>query len=983
MLRRVIVLTLMLTPYFTGLAPQSAVAGDQDNVRDHRHFFSRGGFRDVTLSAVSEFRVELTEGDVVTFETTGLSYRSDPVLHLLSSRRGPEVAVDDNSGEGKNARIVYDVPESGQYMLIVRSRTNQTDGKGNLLMNSEVWQSDVEFGGWHADLSNLRANEEIVTVRQPNGAASPQVLYMLKEDGLGIETNRQRSSGGVAGGTAYRLDSDVGNRSFIAGVSNSEAAGDARLIRNDAGLSGHDPDGDRLGSELEDALGTCSNLTDRVAGSDRVEFDCSLAAAPRDTDGDGISDGLEVLGDTITYERDSGVRVHESLPLPLWGADPRHKDLFIEVDFQMREPNEASERLTPAVAREFAAYYEDTWDEPDQIADAHRAETLRNPDGKRGINVHLDTGVDPEKPEDATTYGDWGGYNAVEPVRDEEGDWKGADPQEAWNDNLSPARLGVFRYLMIYPTGGGQAPTNAFAASGPADNAWVLAHEFGHAMGLGHSGVADSSVPDANCKPNYPSMMNYAFQSSPQIGFSDGRNVLPLNNTALTEWQAVSPDDTAYLDVLEDTYEYYVDREHGHVDWNRDGEIAPEGETVRAYANYRPGGSGCEYTRRNQSYIDGTLSTYSPAMARLDDRLYMFYSLPLFGTLNYVFSSDLDDCPEPDTTPCASWGHPRIAYMDAQGGVDVIRIGEGDDAELLVVTIDRDGTIWERRFWHDSSGNDRRSDARKIATDASATGEPSLAIRGDCYVHLAYRGKDGNVRHNRLTCVDDYQDWRGGELALDQDGDPIEMTEDASPGIGHAYLGTFGWIHGAFAGPDGRLDLYVFNELNGRWEQSDLLDGRPGPIEGRPALAWTSENTITEYQGKFYLAYISTSSNPARHRMVRMVQSYVEVEEQADGSLDQTLKVGLDGPFDNVWLLAHGIDLFFEAGVDSNLRAALPRSSGNDSVDRKLQFRPKADGINDFDMNDHNDWEVLRTGLCKNVVNPGGLVSNPITCPAA
>ena len=32
-------------------------------------------------------------------------------------------------------------------------------------------------------------------------------------------------------------------------------------------------------------------------------------------------------------------------------------------------------------------------------------------------------------------------------------------------------------------------------------------------------------------------------------------------------------------------------------------------------------------------------------------------------------------------------------------------------------------------------------------------------------------------------------------------------------------------------------------------------------------------------------------------------------------------------------------------------------------------------------MTDYNDWEVLRIGLCKNVVNPGGLVNNPIVCP--
>ena len=78
--------------------------------------------------------------------------------------------------------------------------------------------------------------------------------------------------------------------------------------------------------------------------------------------------------------------------------------------------------------------------------------------------------------------------------------------------------------------------------------------------------------------------------------------------------------------------------------------------------------------------------------------------------------------------------------------------------------------------------------------------------------------------------------------------------------------------------------------------------------------------------------------------------SYVRVQEQPDGSLTKSLRVGLEGPFDNVWLHAFGIDLFFEAGRDSNLRAVFSRSSDNPDQEFKIWFRPKADGINDFVM---------------------------------
>ncbi len=41
--------------------------------------------------------------------------------------------------------------------------------------------------------------------------------------------------------------------------------------------------------------------------------------------------------------------------------------------------------------------------------------------------------------------------------------------------------------------------------TGPMNNAWVLAHEFAHAMGLSHSGPPRATGDvDPNCKPNYP-----------------------------------------------------------------------------------------------------------------------------------------------------------------------------------------------------------------------------------------------------------------------------------------------------------------------------------------------------------------------------------------------------------------------------------------------------------------------------------------------
>ncbi|CAN5516379.1 hypothetical protein BH23CHL2_BH23CHL2_05540 [soil metagenome] len=946
------------------------------------------------LTTVSEFQLSLAEGEELTLETANVSEGGNPVLHLIDAQTGREVAVDDDSGPGTAAHITLRPDGPQELIVVVRSRMQETAGTADLLKNGEVWKTGVPFAGWHTAFEGLEPGEQLRSVHRPGGKGSTHRIYVINQRN-DLSITLRAVGGGPNGAAIANLGQDSRMHAVIVGVGSVAAEEQALLLRNDVMDDG---DGDGLGKWLEAALGTCSSLSGFVRGVDGYEFDCSLAADPRDTDGDGISDGLEVFGrlvDNQVVATDStlaGVPAYPGgdvvasfqshLNLPMWGADPRHKDLFIEVDFMQRSPGEMPQKMTPAVARQFAAYYQDTLDNPHPLVDLYRAVSLLNPDGKRGINTHLDIGVAPETPDDATIYGDWGGYNAVPPVQNAEGEWVGDNPHTAWQFNMNEARRGVFRYILAYPGGGGQNPINSFAASGPLNSAWVLAHEFAHAMGLDHGGKPGEFQP--NCKPNYQSLLNYGFQGNPEVGFSDGVGTSALNNTALKEFGAVDPSNTSYLDVLENTYKYFVDREHGHVDWNRDGFIASEGTTVRAYANYKPGGGGCEFTRMNSSMVPDAASTTAPAMARLGDRLYLFYS-PL-GAVFYKYSTDAGNCPQADLSACATWSNHKIAYMDAQGGIDVIKLANNS---LLVVTIDQNGNIWERRLSLDSAGNEIWTDHKQIP-GVAAKSEPSLSEMAYCKSMLAYRGADGQVRYNYLSCADNFANWQGEQLALDQDGNPIPMADYASPGIGRAFLSSPGdaWILGAFAGTDGRLDLYRYNDETSRWAKTDLLEGRPGPIEGRPAMAWVESGGEFDRSGKFYLMYIRHDTRTdvgfrEMNREVRMLTSYVKVDKLADGTLNKTLKVGLEGPFDNIWLYAFGIDLFYEAGIDSNLKSALSIAIDKPEIWAGIQFRPKSDGIADMMMTDHNDWEIMRIGLCKNVVNPGGLISNPITCPTS
>lgn len=924
---------------------------------------------EMKMSVISEYTLDLPAGRLVTFLTTNLSPGSDPVMHLLNID-GNEVAVDDNSGPGASARLVYTPAVTGNYRVVVRARSNTTAGTCNLTKDGTVWQTGVVFAGSQVALQQLRANEALETVKVPNGAQGTHLLYVLKSDGVGIALRGYGN--GTAGAAALNLPVALGNRTAVVGVNRWAVPGAARFIRNDAGLAGHDPDQDGLGSELEDKLGTCSKLTGFVTGPDGVAFDSSLATDPRDTDGDGISDGWEVLG-----RRDAWP--HQALPL--WGADPRHKDLFVEFDFMQTSPGEPEVQMTADTARKFAAYYGDQIDTASPLRQAYRAAVLRNPDGKPGIRAHLDIGVTPTDSGDATIFGDWGGHNVIPPVKNGDGNWVGVDYHDAWKTHLSAARRGIFRHAPAPASPGASNTLNYFSFSAGINDPWGLAHESGHANGLGHSGPAGITGPvDPNCKPNYQSLMNYAYQYAPdQVGFSDGLGTGVLNNASLTEWEAVPPSNTSYLKILRDLFRYYVDETSGHVDWNRDGVFAPAGTKVRAYANYMPGSGGCEFTRYNPVGLGGTSST-SPAITRLGNRTYVFWARS--DGVWYAWSTSPFNCPVPDTTPCGSFTGSGKLALDATQGLDAIRIGTGSQSQILLVGTSASGVLRDVRLSLISAPFvtlENWTAPAVIASGATASGEPSLVRLDVSSAYLAFKGTDGKLRMNRTGDWNSWK-WEGDTVQISSTGAAITLAAHASPSIARAYLPYQPGIpalYGAFASAvDGRLDVWWWNNGTRRWEATAVLESRPGPVRARPAMAWVPTNHSAESPGRFYLVYTADGSG-----MMKWMMSYVKVTKNADGTVTKAEKVGLEGPFDNVWAAAAGVDLLYEDGVDTNLRAVttgIPTDTGLGAV----WMRPKADGIQDFGYLNYNDWQVLRVGICQQVVNPGGTVSNPIKCPA-
>jgi hypothetical protein len=252
----------------------------------------------------------------------------------------------------------------------------------------------------------------------------------------------------------------------------------------------------------------CNHETTLDAGA-RV---CWHLEGSIDSDGDGISDAHEQLG--IDTDGDGAI----DLDLPALGADPLHKDVFLEIDWTADNvPTRAS---VQGLKTAFAAAPID-------------AGGVANPDGQPGIDLHVDTG---SLVEDGLLVGDdFGGGNPLPPsfpVCNLYGDMQG-DYFPARAANFDAAERGsVFHYAILSKrccmTGsdyGMRCSQNSDCADGalctPAGGIGLLGrgelivwnsqtqgaslmHELGHNFGLRHGGDVEQ-----NCKPNYISVMNY------------------------------------------------------------------------------------------------------------------------------------------------------------------------------------------------------------------------------------------------------------------------------------------------------------------------------------------------------------------------------------------------------------------------------------------------------------------------------------------
>jgi len=318
------------------------------------------------------------------------------------------------------------------------------------------------------------------------------------------------------------------------------------------------------------------------------------SGAQEDTDGDGLLDKWETDGVTVRVD---GADVF--VDLPAMGANPLHKDIFVEVDYMAAEPG-----CLPFIDYCFSGHtHEPKYEAMQRIIYSFFLAPVPNPDGKDGINLHVDYG--PRGIMNPVTLEQWGSRSSSNALRHDEvlgaggvGGYKWSEFKAIKKANFSKAREPFFHYAVFAHILGGPSPGTSGLSRGigasdfivtlgkwdqgtgtVTDQAGTFMHELGHNLGLRHSGRTD--LLDTNFKPNYLSVMNYAFQTrglrvgSKDFFFDYSRWELPtLDEDSLDETvglqvaPALSDYGTRYWCAMNDEE---IVNSVSAIDWNCDG----------------------------------------------------------------------------------------------------------------------------------------------------------------------------------------------------------------------------------------------------------------------------------------------------------------------------------------------------------------------------------------------------------------------------
>lgn len=472
--------------------------------------------------------------------------------------------LDDDNGDKSGSAYLFDATTGAQLFKLLPSDGAANDRFGRSLA---ITAGVVAVGAYNDDnsgsvyLFDVSTGAQIFKLLPSDGAANDRFGYSIAIDDSYVAVGAfQDDDNGIDSGSAYLFDALTGTQ-IVKLTPSDGAANDwfaASIAITNAGVA--------VGAHR---------------GNDLDSFSGSAYVFRIDSDGDSLFDDWEING--IPYTDSQGVEQRFVLP----GADPIHKDLYIEIDaMQGLAPTQAALDL---VVQAFA-------DAPHDL--------VNNPDKLDGITVHLEGGGVDEDNLPLNRWPDaWTEFDALKvshfgTVAEQ------ADPEWA---GIREAKARAYRYCIFADSfdgdgdgtfdawsGMGELPGNDFMVtlghpkwqtffqtsfgSQHKDRAMAgtFMHELGHTLGMRHGGGDHRGY-----KPNYHSVMNYLWQV-PKPGYAASweldysRQAFP----SLDEWSLDEPagiyGHIGHMTAAGPAPRQIVP-EDGPVDWNRNGILTDTG----------------------------------------------------------------------------------------------------------------------------------------------------------------------------------------------------------------------------------------------------------------------------------------------------------------------------------------------------------------------------------------------------------------------
>lgn len=845
--------------------------------------------------------VDLGAGQTVELEVAEAQGEASPVLHLWDPVSGQEFARAARGVLRGKLGLHYqndDVPR--RLELLVRPDRPDASGVVDLMRDGQPLLRAASLGG---ALLELAADGGITYLVTATPQAPPTAsLWGLDADG-GIVAHA--NAGGPTG--LPRLASSPKIRQLLLAPLTAEA-GRFNVYANDA----DDRDGDGVGRRLERALSTCDLLTTNACKrSALADFYRSSATGTRDTDRDGLSDGDELFGVNLP-----------GLDLPRYGADPRHKDVFIEVDHDRRLPDVG---FSARELSEIAALYA-----------VGSADDLKNPDGLPGLRLHFDVGFAPSDPAYKGLFGDWGGS----------GEAQASEYRAARKQDFSAPRAHYFRYAFSTRRGRGQAHRDALTVNRDLNRVHIFAHELGHTLGLQHHG--HDSWGKHNCKPNYFSIMNYLYQNHEQAGFSRSRTgaLNPASaheRGALPRWQPASMLSGSPLEL---------DVFGRDIDWNRDGLI--EARAVRAnlfWATFKScGASESGLSTLSSDHVGSAtpvlLSSRSQLLALwLDDT----------GQL-WLRRHERQEPPE-------VWSAPeRIAELSALRHIAGATWAKD---QIALAYVSQDDALHLATFSVDDSGLHLASNsALPGAATRDAPALASFELAADRYgaaraLGVLYRSTSGRIE----------QVWIANGIArraaLDAQGDTIEGVHGPSVTVLPS-----GERCAVFPDAQANMRFYCYETASDRWRDlsARAFDIEIGPsTNGATALAYHRFRDASgaapsddDSRGALLLAFSEPESSAALYP--NNPHFYLSQWLSAQHGAREQISFRWRGRVISEWTqLAAGSGMALLEG-EEHLQALLVQRVSGGTL--RLDYLPYADGEVDETLDSGNDFQVMERGIC-------------------